>query len=116
MSGWAAQGVPLKVACSGIDRYFERYYRKGPRRRPVKIDFCEADVLDVFDEWRRAVGVTRSRQSPVISRQSAVISHQISSHQSEQSTSVAAGTSRARRAPAVVGARARVARRRSSMR
>jgi len=23
----------------------------------VKIDFCEADVLDVFDEWRRAVGV-----------------------------------------------------------
>ena len=58
VSGWAAQGVPLKVACAGIDRYFERYYRQGPRRRPVKIDFCEADVLDVFDEWRRAVGVT----------------------------------------------------------
>ena len=57
VSGWAAQGIPLKVACEGIDRYFERYYRKGPRRRPVKIDFCEADVLDVFDEWRRAVGV-----------------------------------------------------------
>ena len=58
VSGWAAQGVPLKVACAGIDRYFERYYRSGPRRRPVKIDFCEADVLDVFDEWRRATGVT----------------------------------------------------------
>jgi len=58
VSGWAEQGVPLKVAFSGIDRYFERYYRKGPRRRPVKIDFCEADVLDVFDEWRRATGVT----------------------------------------------------------
>jgi hypothetical protein len=58
VSNWAAQGVPLKVALSGIDRYFERYYRKGPRRRPVKIDFCEADVLDVFDEWRRATGVT----------------------------------------------------------
>jgi hypothetical protein len=57
VSGWAEQGVPLKVAYAGIDRYFERYYRKGPRRRPVKIDFCEADVLDVFDEWRRAVGV-----------------------------------------------------------
>ena len=54
---WAEQGVPLKVAYQGIDRYFERYYRKGPRRRPVKIDFCEADVLDVFDEWRRATGV-----------------------------------------------------------
>jgi hypothetical protein len=49
--------VPLKVAQRGIDRYFERYYAKGPRRRPVRIEFCEADVLDVFDEWRRAVGV-----------------------------------------------------------
>ena len=55
--GWAARGVPLKVAQRGIDRYFERYYAKGPRRRPVQIQFCEADVLDVFDEWRRAVGV-----------------------------------------------------------
>jgi len=57
VSGWAAQGIPLKVACSGIDRYFERYYRKGPRRRPIKIDFCEADVLDAFDAWRRALGL-----------------------------------------------------------
>jgi hypothetical protein len=58
VAGWATSGVPLKVALEGIDRYFERYYRKGPRRRPVKIDFCEADILDVFDEWRRATGVT----------------------------------------------------------
>jgi hypothetical protein len=58
VSRWAALGVPLKVALRGIDRCFERYYRKGPRRRPVKIDFCDADVLDVFDEWRRAVGLT----------------------------------------------------------
>jgi len=58
VSGWAERGIPLKVALAGIDRYFERYYRRGPRRRPVKVDFCEADVLDVFDEWRRATGVT----------------------------------------------------------
>ena len=58
--GWAAQGVPIKVVHRGIDRYFERYYAKGPRRRPVRIEFCEADVLDVFDEWKRAVGVARS--------------------------------------------------------
>jgi hypothetical protein len=57
VQGWASQGVPLKVAEAGIDRYFERYYRKGPRRRPVRIEFCEADVLDAFDDWRRAVGV-----------------------------------------------------------
>jgi hypothetical protein len=55
--GWAERGVPIKVAFRGIDRYFERYYAKGARRRPVRVDFCEADVLDVFDEWRRAVGV-----------------------------------------------------------
>ena len=77
VSGWAEQGVPLKVAFSGIDRYFERYYRKGPRRRPVKIDFCEADVLDVFDEWRRATGVTTAgggRQSSTINHQSSMMS------------------------------------------
>jgi hypothetical protein len=55
--GWATRGVPLKVAQRGIDRYFERYYAKGPRRRPVQIQFCEADVFEVFDEWRRAIGV-----------------------------------------------------------
>lgn len=55
--GWAKQGVPIKVAFRGIDRYFDRYYAKGPRRRPVRVEFCEADVLDVFDQWRRAVGI-----------------------------------------------------------
>jgi hypothetical protein len=57
--GWSTQGIPLKIACQGIDNYFARYYAKGPRRRPVQIDFCEADVLDAFDAWRRAVGVRR---------------------------------------------------------
>jgi hypothetical protein len=56
--GWAAQGVPLAVAKKGIDQYCERYYARGPRRRPVRIEFCEADILDLFDGWRRAVGVT----------------------------------------------------------
>ena len=55
--GWAEVGVPLKVAFRGIDQYCERYYAKGPRRRPVRIEHCEADILDLFDHWRRAVGV-----------------------------------------------------------
>jgi hypothetical protein len=55
--GWAAQGVPLKIAFRGIDQFCERYYGKGPRRRPVRVEFCEADILDLFDGWRRAVGV-----------------------------------------------------------
>ncbi len=54
----------LKLAMRGIDRYFERYYAKGPRRRPVRVEFCEADVLDVFDEWRRSVGVSSSADVP----------------------------------------------------
>jgi hypothetical protein len=89
VSGWAERGVPIRVAFAGIDRYFERYYRQGPRRRPVRIDFCEADVLDVFDEWRRATGVTQSavasRQSSVDSQQSSVESQQ-SSVESQQSS------------------------------
>ena len=60
---WAERGVPLKVAYRGIDRYFERYYAKGPRRRPVRVEFCEGDVLEVFDEWRRAVGVVAVREA-----------------------------------------------------
>jgi hypothetical protein len=60
VSHWQRDGVPLKVALGGIDRYFERYYRKGPRRRPVQVEFCETDVREVFDEWRRAVGLTAS--------------------------------------------------------
>jgi hypothetical protein len=64
VSGWAAQGVPLAVACRGIDRYCERYYAKGPRRRPVRVEFCEADILELFDDWRRAVGVAQLAGSP----------------------------------------------------
>jgi len=62
--GWANLGVPLKVAFRGIDQYCERYYAKGPRRRPVRIEFCEADILDLFDAWRRAIGVGRADGAP----------------------------------------------------
>jgi hypothetical protein len=65
--GWAAKGVPIRIAYHGIDRYFERYYAKGPRRRPVRIEFCEADVLDAFDEWRRAIGIAHESRVAVAS-------------------------------------------------
>ena len=54
---WARTGVPIKVAFQGIDRHLQRLEHRGPRRRPVRIEFCEADVMDAFDAWRRAVGV-----------------------------------------------------------
>jgi hypothetical protein len=61
--GWAVMGVPLKVVFRGIDQYCERYYAKGPRRRPVRVEFCEADVLDLFDQWRRAIGVSSAGET-----------------------------------------------------
>ena len=79
--GWAASGVPLKVAFRGIDQYCERYYAKGARRRPVRIEFCEADILDLFDGWRRAIGVSGrngAEEEPVaqpVPRKPALASH-----------------------------------------
>lgn len=55
--GWADMGIPLKVVYRGIDAYCERVQARGGRRRPARIEFCEADVLELFDAWRRAVGV-----------------------------------------------------------
>ena len=55
---WAEAGVPLQVVVRGIDRKLERYLAAGRTRRPLRIEHCEADVLDLFDAWRRAVGVT----------------------------------------------------------
>ncbi len=58
--GWFDQGIPLKVVEAGIDRTFERYHARPGRRRPLHISFCEDDVLDAFDAWRRAVGVDKA--------------------------------------------------------
>ena len=58
--GWEVSEIPLSVVYQAIDRTVERREAKGGRRRPVRIEFCEADVLDLFDDWRRAVGVSSS--------------------------------------------------------
>ena len=58
---WSVQGVPLKVAFRGIDRCCERAAARGGRRRPMRVEFCEADVLATFDEWRRALGMGASQ-------------------------------------------------------
>jgi hypothetical protein len=66
--GWFERGVPFKIACHGIDRSVERYHAKGPKRRPLRIEYCEADVLDAFDEWRRAVGVRAAADEGSVAR------------------------------------------------
>ena len=56
--GWHAKGIPLGVVRQGVDRTLTRDRAKpaGVPRRPVRIEFCEADVLDAFTAWRRAIG------------------------------------------------------------
>jgi hypothetical protein len=55
--GWALGGVPLSIACYGIDQKAERH-RAGSSKRPLRIEFCDVDVQEAFARWRRAVGVT----------------------------------------------------------
>jgi hypothetical protein len=59
VAGWHAAGIPFAVVKQGIDRTLARDRAKpsGPVRRPVRVEFCEADVQDAFASWRRAVGV-----------------------------------------------------------
>jgi len=55
--GWAEMGVPLSAVFRGIDMKADRH-REGQARRALRIEFCESDVRAVFDNWRRAVGLT----------------------------------------------------------
>lgn len=64
VSGWSAGGVPLSVVRRAVDRACTRRQARGGRRRPLRIEYCEADVLDLFDDWKRAVGVGISEPAP----------------------------------------------------
>jgi hypothetical protein len=78
VTAWAEQGVPIAVAFRGIDRYCERIALKGGRRRPVRIEFCEADILDIFDDWRRSVGIVQAQgaaQAAAPARKPALAAH-----------------------------------------
>ena len=62
VKGWFEAGVPLSIVKRGVDRRAARAARaKTGTRRPLRIEFCEADVMDVLDEWRRAVGFALGR-------------------------------------------------------
>jgi len=74
--GWAARGVPLNVVFRGIDQYCGRRQARASARRPVRIEFCEADILDLFDAWRRAVGVgAQGEPAPEPARRQGVGAH-----------------------------------------
>tara|TARA_B100001123_G_scaffold81609_2_gene93014 strand:+ start:14851 stop:15552 length:702 start_codon:yes stop_codon:yes gene_type:complete len=53
---WAQEKIPLSIVFKAIDRVVGRRESSGKVRRPVRIEYCEDDVMDLFREWRRAVG------------------------------------------------------------
>lgn len=53
--GWARAGIPLSVACRGIDAKAARH-NAGRAVRPLRVEFCDDDVRALFEDWRRAVG------------------------------------------------------------
>jgi hypothetical protein len=57
--GWHAQGIPIGIVRQGVDRTLARDRAKPSRgaKRPVRIEFCESDILDAFAAWKRAVGI-----------------------------------------------------------
>jgi hypothetical protein len=54
--GWAEAGMPLTVVFRGMELKAERH-KSGTSRRPLRIEFCQGDVRDVYEGWRRAVGL-----------------------------------------------------------
>jgi len=58
--GWEKAGIPLAIVERAIEKRHFRYSADSSRRRPLRIEFCEGDVLELFDQWRRAVGVTQA--------------------------------------------------------
>lgn len=54
--GWALAGIPVSVACHGISTKAERHHA-GRATRPLRLEFCEADVRAAYEHWRRAVGL-----------------------------------------------------------
>lgn len=75
VKAWADDGVPLSVAHAGIDRTVDRAARKATRRRPIPVEFCDADVRDAFDQWRRAVGTTAPGGDSAPARKERLVTH-----------------------------------------
>lgn len=53
---WALAGIPPSVVFRGIDLKAERH-RLGRSTRPLRLEFCEPDVREVYRNWRRALGL-----------------------------------------------------------
>lgn len=75
VKGWADQGIPLKIVFRGIDSTCDRHKAKPGRWRPLRIEFCEADVLKAFDDWRRTTGTFAEEDEAPATRKEPLASH-----------------------------------------
>jgi hypothetical protein len=71
---WAEEGIPLSVVRRGIDLKADRH-RAGRARRPLRIEFCDSDVRDVWEGWRRAVGLPAGGSDPGLDRMAGARRH-----------------------------------------
>ena len=72
---WAAQGIPLRIVFRGIDSTSDRHNAKPGRRRPLRIEFCEGDILKAFDDWRRTTGLSEGTAEETPSRKEPLAAH-----------------------------------------
>jgi len=54
--GWADAGVPVSLVQRAIDVCVERREARRDVAKPLRIEFCESEVREQFQRWRRAVG------------------------------------------------------------
>jgi hypothetical protein len=57
---WETAGIPLSIVERAIDQKAERHRQgvAGGSGRPLRIEFCEGDVRELFETWKRAVGIS----------------------------------------------------------
>jgi len=61
---WAEAGVPLTIVERAIDTCCERREARRGAARPLRIEFCEAEVREQFERWRRAIGPYIGMEAP----------------------------------------------------
>jgi hypothetical protein len=61
---WYQSGVPLSIVFRGIQEKAARHHA-GRSKRPLRLEFCAADVDALFDDWRRATGIHARRDVDV---------------------------------------------------
>ena len=100
--GWAERQIPLRVVFGAIDRTHARYYAKHRPRRPLRIEFCESDVRELFDEWSRAVGVGAVGVAPAAIPTGSARRRSLASHIDRVVDRLTAWREAAQQAPAVM--------------